>query len=68
MVIGYFVEVPEKERQVHDKSTKFTKDHLFYELPFTGGGIYVHPTGGWIYYFCFIWRLVPGVTLGLQTF
>ena len=36
MVICYFVKVPEVERQVRDKSAKFTKDHIFHELPFAG--------------------------------
>ena len=30
------MKVPEVERQVHDKYTKFTKDHVFHELLFTG--------------------------------
>ena len=29
--------------------------------------IYVHPTGGWTYYFCFF-RCPPSVTLGFQSF
>ena len=36
MVICYFMKVPEVERQVRDKYTKFTKDHVFHELPFAG--------------------------------
>ena len=29
---------------------------------------YVHPTGGWTYYFCFFRRAASGVPLGFQTF
>ena len=36
MIICYFMKVPEVERQVRDKYTKFTKDHIFHKLPFAG--------------------------------
>ena len=29
---------------------------------------YVHPTGGWTYYFCFFRRPLSGVTLGFRSF
>ena len=29
---------------------------------------YVHPTGGWTYYFCFFHRPASGVTLGFRSF
>ena len=30
--------------------------------------IYVHPPGGWIYYFCFFRRPMSGVTHGFRSF
>ena len=36
-------------------------------LSLSAGLNYVHPTGGWTYYFCFFQR-PPSVTLGFQSF